>query len=160
MHSRSFPLRLPSIRPRMLSMVLLACCTAAIAQTTSGPLYLNPSAPINQRVSALIGRLTLQEKAEQLNHMNDCVPRLHIPMWGGWNQTLHGVWSKEPTTLFPAPIAMGATWDPTLVHPIADAMSDEARAPATVSSTVHPSSTSSATRTGAASRRYSAKSQP
>jgi len=38
------------------------------------------------------------------------------------------VWSKEPTTLFPAPIAMGATWDPTLVHAIADAMSDEARA--------------------------------
>src|SRR6185437_12731182 len=33
-----------------------------------------------------------------------------------------------PTTLFPAPIAMGATWDTPLVHSIADAMSDEARA--------------------------------
>jgi beta-glucosidase len=38
------------------------------------------------------------------------------------------VWSKEPTTLFPAPIAMGATWDTALVHTVADAMSDEARA--------------------------------
>ena len=44
------------------------------------------------------------------------------------NQTLHGVWSKQPTTLFPAPIAMGATWDPALVHTITGAMSDEARA--------------------------------
>jgi len=49
-------------------------------------------------------------------------------MWGGWNQTLHGVWSKQPTTLFPAAIAMGATWDPELVHRVAVAMSDEARA--------------------------------
>ncbi|MFL6452003.1 MAG: glycoside hydrolase family 3 C-terminal domain-containing protein [Bryobacteraceae bacterium] len=38
------------------------------------------------------------------------------------------MWSKEPTTLFPAAIAMGATWDPDLVHRVAVAMSDEARA--------------------------------
>ncbi len=73
-------------------------------------------------------RLTIEEKAQQLNHLNHGIPRLDVPMWGGWNQTLHGVWSKEPTTLFPAPIAMGATWDPDLVHSLATAMSDEARA--------------------------------
>src|SRR4029453_13289727 len=39
-----------------------------------------------------------------------------------------GVWSKEPTTLYPIPTAMGATWDPDLVHRVAAAMSDEARA--------------------------------
>jgi hypothetical protein len=44
-------------------------------------------------------------------------------------KTLHGVWSKQPTTpLFPEAIAMGATWDPALVHTITGAMSDEARA--------------------------------
>lgn len=64
----------------------------------------------------------------QLNHTNRGVPRLGLPMWGGWNQTLHGVWSKQPTTLFPMPTAMGATWDPELIHAVADAMSDEARA--------------------------------
>jgi len=110
------------------SMALLASCDVATGQTASNPAYLDPSKPIDQRVSDLLGRLTLEEKAAQLNHMNDGVPRLNIPMWGGWNQTLHGVWSKEPTTLFPAPIAMGATWDPGLVHSIADAMSDEGRA--------------------------------
>ncbi len=63
--------------------------------------------------------MTVEEKASQLNHLNTGIPRLNVPMWGGWNQTLHGVWSKEPTTLFPAAIAMGATWDPELVHTIA-----------------------------------------
>jgi hypothetical protein len=42
------------------------------------------------------------------------------PCGGGLNQTLHGVWSKEPTTLFPAAIAMGATWIPNLIHTITD----------------------------------------
>ena len=111
-----------------LALLLTCCCTAGSAQTASRPPYLDPSRPVDERVADLVGRLTLEEKAAQLNHLNNGIPRLNIPMWGGWNQTLHGVWSKEPTTLFPATIAMGATWDPTLVHTIANAMSDEARA--------------------------------
>lgn len=98
------------------------------AQDTPTLPFRNTSLPIEQRITDLIGRLTVQEKAEQLNHMNHGIPRLGVAMWGGWNQTLHGVWSKESTTLFPAPIAMGATWDPDLVHSVAVAMSDEARA--------------------------------
>jgi beta-glucosidase len=109
-------------------VAVAACCGVGVAQSTAHPAYLDPAKPIEQRIADLIGRLTLEEKAAQLNHLNTGVPRLNIPMWGGWNQTLHGVWSKEPTTLFPAPIAMGATWDPQLIHTVADAMSDEARA--------------------------------
>jgi len=110
-------------------VALLALGIASLhAQDTSNLPFRNTSLPIEQRITDLIGRLTIQEKAEQLNHMNHGVPRLGVPMWGGWNQTLHGVWSKEPTTLFPAPIAMGATWDPDLVHTVAAAMSDEGRA--------------------------------
>jgi len=93
-----------------------------------GELYRDTSKPIEDRITDLIKRFTLQEKAMQLNHTNRGVPRLGLPMWGGWNQTLHGVWSKQPTTLFPIPTAMGATWDPALVHTVAEAMSDEARA--------------------------------
>ena len=106
----------------------IAFAAVSIFAKAQSPAYLDPSKPIEQRIQDLIGRLTLEEKAAQLNHLNNGVPRLNIPMWGGWNQTLHGVWSKQPTTLFPAAIAMGATWDPELVHTITDAMSDEARA--------------------------------
>ena len=111
-----------------LSLLLAASVTIAAAQSTPAPAYLDPAKPVDARVADLIGRLTLEEKAEQLNHLNTGIPRLHTPAWGGWNQTLHGVWSKQPTTLFPAAIAMGATWDPALIHTITDAMSDEARA--------------------------------
>jgi beta-glucosidase len=107
---------------------LLLCVYGASAQDAPRPAYLDPSKPIEQRVADLIGRMTLEEKAQQLNHLNVGIPRLKVAAWGGWNQTLHGVWSKQPTTLFPAAIAMGATWDPALVHIITGAMSDEARA--------------------------------
>src|ERR1700750_1302441 len=116
------------MKNRLLLMAAMTCCSVAVAQSAAKPKYLDPTQPIEQRIADLIGRLTLEEKAAQLNHLNTGVPRLNIPMWGGWNQTLHGVWSQEPTTLFPAAIAMGATWDPALVHTITDAMSDEARA--------------------------------
>jgi beta-glucosidase len=116
------------MKNRLLLLTFFACCGSALAQSAVRPVYLDPTKPQEQRIADLVGRLTLEEKAAQLNHLNTGVPRLNIPMWGGWNQTLHGVWSKQPTTLFPAPIAMGATWDPQLVQTIADAMSDEARA--------------------------------
>jgi beta-glucosidase len=128
MYSSPLSVRLNAKKHRLLSLALLACSATALAQSAARPVYLDPSQPTDKRVADLIGRLTLEEKAAQLNHLNKGIPRLNIPMWGGWNQTLHGVWSKEPTTLFPATIAMGATWDPALVHTIADAMSDEARA--------------------------------
>jgi beta-glucosidase len=110
------------------ALPLLLACGASVAQPANVPLFRDPAQPIEKRIHDLIGRLTLEEKAAQLNHLNAGIPRLGIPMWGGWNQTLHGVWSKEPTTLFPAPIAMGATWDTELIHTITDSMSDEARA--------------------------------
>ena len=114
----------------LLTLASIFCLSTACIQTVSAQNepFRDPKRPIEDRITDLIGRLSLEEKAQQLNHLNNGIPRLNVPMWGGWNQTLHGVWSKEPTTLFPAPIAMGATWDPDLVHSVADAMSDEARA--------------------------------
>lgn len=113
----------------LVTVTLVAVLAVTLpAQSTSSAPFRNTSLPIEERITDLLHRLTLEEKAQQLNHMNQGIPRLGIPMWGGWNQTLHGVWSKQPTTLFPAPIAMGATWDPDLVHSVAQAMSDEARA--------------------------------
>lgn len=97
----------------------------AMSQT---PLYLDPAQPTDNRVEDLISRMTLEEKAMALFHNAPSNERLRIPAWGGWNQCLHGVWSKQPTTLFPVSIAMAATWNPDLVRTVADAISDEARA--------------------------------
>jgi beta-glucosidase len=128
MHLRSVSLAAAAVVLGMASFVLGSAQDRPARQATNGDLFRDTTKPIEDRITDLLKRFTLQEKAMQLNHTNRGVPRLGLPMWGGWNQTLHGVWSKQPTTLFPIPTAMGATWDPALVHTIADAMSDEARA--------------------------------
>src|SRR5438270_168760 len=94
-----------------IAALCLSSCFGSLlfAQQPAGtPVYLDSSKPQAQRIADLISRMTVDEKASQLNHLNTGIPRLQVPMWGGWNQTLHGVWSKEPTTLVPAAIAMGA----------------------------------------------------
>jgi beta-glucosidase len=90
------------------------------------PLFRDAGAPLEKRLDDLIGRLTLEEKATLLNHNGPEVARFHIRA-DRWNQCLHGVWWTRPTSMFPVPIAMAATWDDALIHEVATAISDEAR---------------------------------
>ena len=92
------------------------------------PLYLNPSQPLQKRVDDLISRLTLAEKISLLSTTAPAIPRLKIPAMNGWNQSLHGIVWTEPTTMFPVPISMAATWDPPLVQEVSSAIADEGRA--------------------------------
>src|SRR5580704_10876865 len=88
--------------------------TAPIA--AEHPLYLNPDAPLDDRVHDLISRLSLEEKGILLNHRGPTIARLGIRS-DNWNQCLHGVsWDGGATTLFPIPTGMAASWDPDLVH--------------------------------------------
>ena len=91
------------------------------------PVFRDANAPLESRLDDLIGRLTLEEKATLLNHNGPTVERFQIRT-DRWNQCLHGVWWDRPTTMFPVPIAMAATWDDALVHKVAETISDEARA--------------------------------
>jgi beta-glucosidase len=91
------------------------------------PLYLNTGQPVDARVNDLISRLSLEEKGILLNHVGPVIERLNIRS-DQWNQCLHGVVWDRPTTMFPVSIAMAATWNTNLVHQVADAISDEARA--------------------------------
>jgi beta-glucosidase len=90
--------------------------------------YLNPSLPIDQRVDDLIRQLTPAEKTSLLSTTAPAIDRLKIPAMNGWNQSLHGIVWTRPTTMFPVPISMAATFDPTLVHDVAAAIADEGRA--------------------------------
>jgi beta-glucosidase len=91
------------------------------------PVYLNPVAPIEKRVADLVARMTLEEKAQALDHKGPDLARFGLRS-DKWNQCLNGVKWDRPTTLFPVCIALGATWDPELVHKVATVLSDEARA--------------------------------
>lgn len=98
----------------------------APASAPANAAYLDTSLPVEQRVNDLLSRLTLEEKATLLNHRGPDVERFAIRS-DRWNQCLHGVWWDRPTTMFPVPIAMAATWDTPLIHDVAVAISDEAR---------------------------------
>ena len=94
----------------------------------SSLVYLDPAKPLDDRVDDLLRQLTLAEKISLLGTTAPAIERLKIPAMNGWNQSLHGIVWTEPTTMFPVPISMAATWNPTLVHEVAAAIADEGRA--------------------------------
>ena len=53
--------------------------------------FCKTSPPINERVQDLISRLTLDEKISQLINTTPPIPRLGIPSYKWWSETLHGV---------------------------------------------------------------------
>lgn len=112
-----------------IQVCLALSCTiqVAIAQTDDKPVYLDYTKPVDVRVKDLISKMTLEEKAQFLNHVGPDISRFSIKS-DKWNQSLHGVWWNRPTTMFPVSIAMAATWNPALVRDEASFISDEARA--------------------------------
>jgi beta-glucosidase len=96
--------------------------------TTDTPAYKDPDLPLEQRVDDLVSRLTLEEKVLQLFHHAPAIERLGVPEYDWWNECLHGVARAGIATVFPQAIGMAATWDTDLVHRVATAISDEARA--------------------------------
>ncbi|MBV1687939.1 glycoside hydrolase family 3 C-terminal domain-containing protein [Novosphingobium sp. G106] len=92
------------------------------------PPYLDPAQALETRLDDLFARLTLPEKISLLSTTAAPIERLKIPAFNGFNQSLHGVVWTRPTTTFPVPIAMAATWNPALVHEASSIIADEARA--------------------------------
>jgi len=78
--------------------------------------------------SALVGQMTLDEKASQLTYQAAAIPRLNVPAYNWWNEALHGVARAGTATVFPQAIGMAAAFDDALMFDIADTISTEARA--------------------------------
>ncbi|WP_263359439.1 glycoside hydrolase family 3 C-terminal domain-containing protein [Acidicapsa ligni] len=92
------------------------------------PDYLNTQLTPEARAHDLVSRMTLDEKASQLEDWAPAIPRLGIPDYQTWNEALHGVARAGYATVFPQAIGMAATWDPKMVHTMGDIISTEARA--------------------------------
>jgi beta-glucosidase len=58
----------------------------------------------------------------------DFASGLDVAKHNWWNECLHGVGRAGVATVFPQAIGMAATWNPALIHQVATATSDEARA--------------------------------
>jgi beta-glucosidase len=108
------------VRRHVFGAAILSLSSALGAQASP------PS--VDQRVDALVARMTLDEKAAQLQDSAPAIPRLGIPAYAYWNEALHGVARSGEATVFPQAIGMAATWDKALIHAEGDIISTEARA--------------------------------
>ena len=90
--------------------------------------YKKVDAPLADRVRDLVSRMTMEEKVSQMLHEAPAIHRLGIPPYNWWNECLHGVARAGVATVFPQAIGLAATWDTSLMHKVATAISDEARA--------------------------------
>ena len=104
---------------------LLLITTSASAQTDA---YKNPKLSFEQRAADLVSRMTLEEKVSQMQNVAPAIPRLGVPAYDWWNEGLHGVARAGQATVFPQAIGLAATFDTALMHQVATAISDEARA--------------------------------
>ncbi|KAA6459797.1 glycoside hydrolase family 3 protein [Acidobacteria bacterium AB60] len=117
--------------PRCAVLVLVAVSIASgwtqERNTQGAAAYLDPHLPAAQRAHDLVGRMTLEEKASQLEDWATAIPRLGIPDYQTWNEALHGVARSGYATVFPQAIGMAATWDQSMVNSMGNVISLEAR---------------------------------
>lgn len=91
--------------------------------------WLNPNLSPESRAWSLVKQMTTDEEISQMLNDAPAIPRLGIPEYHWWSESLHGVATTPGNiTIFPQCIGLGATFDPTSIHQMAIATSDEERA--------------------------------
>jgi beta-glucosidase len=103
-----------------------AAKAASTETDTSKMPFMDTSLTPEQRAADLVHRMKLEEKATQLVNQARAIPRLKVPGYDWWSESLHGV-AVNGTTEFPEPIGLGATFDPAAIHEMAVAISTEGR---------------------------------
>ncbi|MFL6078125.1 MAG: glycoside hydrolase family 3 C-terminal domain-containing protein [Mycobacteriales bacterium] len=114
-----------------------AAAPAAAARPT--PPYLDRRYSPEERAADLVARMTLAEKAAEMNSSQAAaIPRLGVAAYAWWNEASHGVAAEGTldnanppimvnTTSYPVDLALGSTWNPDLMYRQAGQISDEAR---------------------------------
>lgn len=100
----------------------------ATVQSNADAPWLDTSRSFEARASDLVSRMTLEEKAAQMQNAAPAIERLGVPAYDWWNEALHGVARAGGATVFPQAIGMAATFDVPLMDAVSSAISDEARA--------------------------------
>ncbi|MCR4901430.1 MAG: glycoside hydrolase family 3 C-terminal domain-containing protein [Butyrivibrio sp.] len=76
----------------------------------------------------LVSEMTLEEKVSQTLYDAPAIPRLGIPAYNWWNESLHGVARAGTATVFPQTIGVAATFDEDLVKKVGETIAQEGRA--------------------------------
>lgn len=112
-------------------LLFAAAWTAAFPSFAQTPRYPfnNTGLSFEKRVDDLVSRLSLEEKVSQMLNSSPAIPRLGIPAYDWWNETLHGV-ARTPfkVTVYPQAIGMAATFDRASLFKMAEYSALEGRA--------------------------------
>ena len=97
--------------------------------------FCNPKLSPQARATDLVLRLSLRELIDQTSANAPAIPRLGINAYNWKSNCLHGWgklgqsdWFGYTWTVFPAPIGLGATFNPQLVQKVGHITADEGRA--------------------------------
>ncbi len=120
-----FRFRFAPLAESLLGLSLGATLTVAPAVLAQQPDYQNTQLSPEARAHDLVSRMTVEEKAAQLEDWATAIPRLGVPDYQTWYESLHGVARAGNATVFPQAIGMAATWDPKIVHTKGDVISTE-----------------------------------
>ncbi|KAF9887376.1 hypothetical protein FE257_010231 [Aspergillus nanangensis] len=127
----------PDLFPQCVATIDLSfpdCENGPLSQT----LVCDPSAHPHDRATALVSLFTLEELVNNTGNTGGGAPRLGLPAYQVWSESLHGLdranWASTPgspyswATSFPQPILTMAAMNRTLIHQIADILSTQGRA--------------------------------
>ncbi len=107
--------------------------TAGLTLAVSPLLAREPAAqqaetdPAIRLARTMVSKMTLDEKLPQMLNVAPAIPRLDVPAYNWWTESLHGALGPLATTNFPEPIGLAASFDAPLVHDVAGAISAEVR---------------------------------
>ena len=105
---------------------LVLAVQPAFAQSSATRPYLDTSLSPEQRAADLVHRMTLAEKASEMQNTSAAVPRLNIPAYQWWSEALHGV-INDGVTEYPEPVGLAATFDVPGIHTMAAQIGIEGR---------------------------------
>lgn len=95
--------------------------------------FLDTSLTFDERVTALLEELTLEEKLSLIHTGMAEVPRLGIKAFGIGAEVARGLvcrsdsWGERPTTVFPEPFGMAAMFDTNIMQAIGEVTGNETR---------------------------------
>ncbi len=102
------------------TLLFAVAAKGGIAQDSANLPYMNPQLSPEQRATDLVRRMTLAEKATQMQNNSAEVPRLKVPAYQWWSEALHGV-INDSVTEYPEPVGLAATFDAPGIHTMARA---------------------------------------
>src|SRR5579862_5759773 len=108
------------------TLLLFSAAPDGNAQDATSLPYLDTRLTAEQRAADLVDRMTLAEKASEMQNNSAAVPRLNIPAYQWWSEALHGV-INDGVTEYPEPVGLAATFDAPGIHTMAAQIGIEGR---------------------------------